>query len=80
MVNDHDVQNNCQFFLYTHISIGSLITDAGVPRNNDKHTGNYVTWLIHLKNSEIKIFNQLFNYKTHQMSKVTVMLRSSATT
>ena len=65
-------KNNCQFSLYTHISIGSLITDAEVPRNNDKHTGNHVTWLIHSKNSEIKIFNQLFNYRTHQMSKVTV--------
>ena len=71
-------KNNCQFSLYTHISIGSLITD--VLHNNDKHTGNHVTWLIHSKNSEIKIFNQLFNYKTHEMSKVTVLLRSSTTT
>ena len=71
-------KNNCQFSLYTHISIGSLITDAEVPRINDKRTGNHVIWLIHSKNSEIKIFNQLFNYKTHQMSKVTVTLRSSA--
>ena len=38
-----------------------LITDAKVPLNNDKHTGNHVTCLIHSKNSEIKIFNQLFN-------------------
>ena len=67
-------KNNCQFSLYNHISIGSLITDTEVPHNNDKHTGgNHVTWLIHSKNSEIKIFNQLFNYKTHEMSKVTVM-------
>ena len=73
-------KNNCQFSLYTRISIGSLITDAEVPLNNDKRTGNHVTWLIHSKNSEIKIFNQLFNYKTHQMSKDTVTLRSSATT
>ena len=71
---------NCQFSLKTHTSIGSLITDAKVPRNNDKHTGKHVTWLIHSKNYEIKIFNQLFNYKTHEMSKVTVTLRSSATT
>ena len=73
-------KNNCQFSIYTHISIGSLITDAEVLPNNDKHTGNHETWLIHSKNSEIKIFNQLFNYKTHEMSKVTVMLQSSATT
>ena len=72
-------KNNCQFSLNTHISIGSLITDAEVLHNNGKHTVNHVTWLIHSKNSEIKIFNQLFNYKTHEMSKVTVTLRSSST-
>ena len=47
--------------------IGSLITDAEVPNDNDKHTGNHVTWLIHSKNSEIKIFYQLFNYKRHEV-------------
>ena len=73
-------KNNCQFSLYTHICIGSLITDAEVAHHNDKHAGNHVTWLIHSKDSEIKIFDQLFNYKTHQMSKVTVTLQSSATT
>ena len=62
------------------MSIGSLITDAEVPPNNDKHTGNHVTWLIHSRDSEIKIFNQLFYCKTHQMSKVTVTLRNSAIT
>ena len=50
-------KNNCQFSLYTHISIDPLITDAEVPLNDDKQAGKHVTWLIHSKNSEIKIFN-----------------------
>ena len=47
--------------------IGSLTTDAEVLRDNDKSTGNHVTWLIHSQNSEIKIFYQLFNYKRHEV-------------
>ena len=40
---------------FPFILIGSLITDEKV-LPNDKHTGNYVTWLICSKKSEIKIF------------------------
>ena len=59
--------------IYTHIFIGSLIADAKVPCNNDKHTGNHVTWIIHSKYSEITIFYQLFNYKKNQMSSHNLM-------
>ena len=67
-------KNNCQFSLYTHISIGSLITDAKVPLNNDKQAGNHVTWLIHSKNSEIKIFKRNFNSCSSKTLKKTTKI------